>query len=104
MRTTFLPEADNELDDALYYSAETWGDEQAVKYTAQMHTAIARLASGHGHIRYHDDLYPGLQMGRSGQHRIFGLPLDDEFLVIAILHVKQDYIARILARLDGLNG
>lgn len=102
VNVAYLSGAEADLINAIHTSAETWGYDQAVRYTARLREAIGRLADGQGHIRHHDDLYPELRMVRSGHHRVFGFVQGDRLLVVAILHVKQDPVARVLARLDGM--
>jgi plasmid stabilization system protein ParE len=83
------------------YTLEQWGERECRTYIAQIETAASELALGNGTFKRLDELIHGLRARRAGRYYLFCLPRPEQpALILAILHERMDFIARLKERLD----
>jgi toxin ParE1/3/4 len=85
----FTPLAIADIEDIWDYSAETWGPDQADRYTDEIRDACHALAAGWRTGRL-VDIMPGYLKYTTGSHIIYFKAQMDRLEVIRILHNKQD--------------
>ena len=103
----YAPAALDSFDDILEYTAETFGEAQAVTYTEQLVARIEALAAGAGPrarpceflMRGNADV-AGLTYYREASHFLILLETADTLAVVEILHGRMD-LDRHLRRLAG---
>lgn len=97
MTYLFFSAADRHQDEIWNYTAENWGEEQAVRYIEGLHSAIAQAAEGNMVWRnpMHPKL-PGIYFIRYEHHYVFFKELPNKVIgVISILHEKMDLPSRL---------
>ena len=84
----------DDLDNIWNYTAQTWSEEQAVKYYNDIRNAVIVLASLPGYLgRSFEDIKPGLMGYGVGHHIIFYTKRKDGSIwVNRILHEKMDFV------------
>lgn len=103
----YAPAALDSFDDILEYTADTFGEAQAVTYTEQLVARIEALAAGAGPrarpceflMRGNADV-AGLTYYREASHFLILLETADTLEVVEILHGRMD-LDRHLRRLAG---
>jgi plasmid stabilization system protein ParE len=89
-----------DLRSIIRYTLEQWGEAQCRAYVARIEAAASELALGKGTFKRLDELIPGLRARRAGRHVLFCLPRPEQpALILAILHERMDFIARLKERL-----
>jgi toxin ParE1/3/4 len=89
-RLEFSRAAIGDFEDIWSYTLNTWGAEQAVRYTRAIRDCCHSLARGE---RVGSRLTLGKQPFRKirvGAHSIFLIESDDRFVVVRVLHARQD--------------
>ncbi len=76
----FIPLAIADIEGIWDYSAETWGPDQADRYTDEIRDGTGRLV----------DIMPGYLKYTTGSHIIYFKVQMDRLEVVRILHSKQD--------------
>lgn len=82
--------AKNDLREILRYTKETWGAEQAVKYSQQLRKALGTLAQTPGIGRLREKLAIGLRSLQAGSYTVFYKQSAAGIIVVRILHSKRD--------------
>lgn len=103
----YAPAALDSFDDILEYTADTFGEAQAVTYSEQLVARIEALAAGAGPrarpceflMRGNADV-AGLSYYREASHFLILLETADTLTVVEILHSRMD-LDRHLRRLAG---
>ena len=85
----FTPLAIGDIEGIWDYSAETWGPDQADRYTDEIRDACNALAAGWRTGRL-VDIMPRYLKYTTGSHIIYFKAQIDQLEVIRILHSKQD--------------
>ncbi|NKC11833.1 MAG: type II toxin-antitoxin system RelE/ParE family toxin [Gammaproteobacteria bacterium] len=94
------PEADEDLEGIVAYTAASWGVTQVRKYMAGLERKMEDLATGNAHYKRFDDLARGLKVSKYEHHYIFGLEREGKpTLILAIFHERMSMIERIMKRL-----
>lgn len=88
-RLLFLPAAITDIDGIWDYSAETWGPDQADRYTDEIRAACDDLAAARKSGRP-ADVRPGSLKYATGSHVIYFRDQGDRIEIIRILHGRQD--------------
>jgi len=85
----FTPMAIADIEAIWDYSADTWGPDQADRYTDEIRDACHALAAGRKTGRL-VDIRPGYLKYTTGSHVIYVKDQMDRLEVIRILHGRQD--------------
>ena len=85
-------EAANDLDEIFDYTVETFGPQQAIRYTDNLLQAMS-LAADFPSMGRPYSTKTGLDLKRynSGRHFFFYRVMDDGIEVLRILHQRQDF-------------
>ncbi|WP_421857131.1 type II toxin-antitoxin system RelE/ParE family toxin [Oricola sp.] len=88
-RVTFSPAAIADIEGIWDYTAESWGADQADRYTDDIRDACHDLATGRkqGRTVGIRDSYLKYAVGR---HFVFFVPTGDGIAVIRVLHQRMD--------------
>jgi toxin ParE1/3/4 len=78
--------ADSDLRQIARYTFETWGEQQALKYTQSLLDCFQRLADSPLLGRPSDDVSQGLRRIEQGRHVVFYRELSAGVRIIRILH------------------
>lgn len=82
--------AERDLEQIWVHTVETWGEDQAVRYVAQVRSAIDLLRSNPGLARIADDVRPGLRKFTVGSHVLY-VRVGEGFLrLVRVLHARMD--------------
>lgn len=84
------PRARRDLDDIWDYTAERWGEEQAVRYIETLRDAFARLSQAPCLGRRRDDVRDGYRSFPAGRHQVFYLVDEQGIVVVRVLHQRMD--------------
>lgn len=85
----FSPAAEADIDGIWEYSAETWGPDQADRYTDEIRDACLALAHERKLGRL-VDVRSGYLRLSTGSHVIYYLDHGDRLAVIRVLHNRMD--------------
>lgn len=88
-RLLFSPAAITDIDGIWDYSAETWGPDQADRYTDEIRAACDDLTAARKSGRP-ADVRPGYLKYATGSHVIYFRDQGDRLEIIRILHGRQD--------------
>ena len=88
-RVTFSPAAIADINSIWDYTAETWGVDQADRYTDDLRDSCHALARGEKKGR-NVDVRDGYLKYAVGKHFVFFVAADDGVNVIRILHQQMD--------------
>lgn len=88
-RVAFSPAAIADMDGIWDYTAETWGVDQADRYTDDIRDACHALAKGLKKGRS-VDVRDGYLKYAVGKHLVFFVTVDNGIAVIRILHQQMD--------------
>lgn len=90
-KTLFLtPEAQSDIVDILNYTIETWGEEQAVKYSDKLRTGFELLLENPLLGMQRDDIIPGNRIWRIEKHFAIYRLEESQISIIRVLHVNRD--------------
>ena len=90
--------AEEDLTEIWLYTHETWGFDQAEKYHNQIILCCEAVGRGNVRSKPVEGLMNGIHVHRCEQHYIFFLA-EKRPIVLAILHGRMDFIARLRDRL-----
>lgn len=90
--------AEEDLTGIWLYSYETWGFDQAEKYYDQIVSCCEAVGRGKARSKPVEGLADNIHVHRCEQHYIFFLSNECP-IVLAILHGRMDFIARLQERL-----
>lgn len=90
LRVRYARQAQSDITDILLYSEQRWGKRQREVYRATLRKTISILASEPEIGRARDDQLPGMKSHPTGSHVIYYMPLDNELLVVRVLHNRRD--------------
>ena len=88
-RVTYSPAAITDIDGIWDYTAETWGLDQADRYTDGIRDACNDLSAGVKHGRA-VDVRDGYLKYAVGKHIVFFVRAGDGVAVIRVLHQRMD--------------
>ncbi len=92
--------AESDLDKVLQYSFERFGENQMLKYNAQLMSCFDEISKISGHYKKIERKGKTLRSLHCPKHYIFALERGDQpLLIIAILHERMDLTIRIQNRL-----
>lgn len=93
----FTAQADEDLFDIYIYTYETWGSDQAVKYTNGLKAAINRLSQEPNRPGTVDrsSLRQGYRSYHQQRHLIFYRVVADDIEIIRILHDNMDALRHL---------
>ena len=90
--------AEEDLTGIWLCTYETWGFDQAEKYYDQISSCCEAIGSGKARSKSVEGLADNIHVHRYEQQYIFLLP-NERPIVLAILHGRMDFIARLQERL-----
>jgi toxin ParE1/3/4 len=90
-----LPRARADLADIWTYTRSRWSEEQADRYAASIHQAMARLAENPSLGRQVRGIPEEYRAYRSGSHMIFYRTVEEEPHVVRILHQSMDFLRHL---------
>lgn len=89
------PEARADLREIWSYSRQTWGDERAERYLADMRRVMEGLVAGTAPSHPADSIMAGYRKARSGRHAIWFRQAGERVEVIRVLHDRMDAMSRL---------
>lgn len=95
MTLLLSPEAVRDLGEIHDYTAERWGDTQALAYLRELQAACQRLVGNPDLGRRRADVPPPYRVLAVGSHLIVYRSVDDRIEVLNILHPAMDIAARL---------
>jgi toxin ParE1/3/4 len=90
--------AEEDLTEIWLYTYEKWGFEQAEKYYDQIVSCCEAVGGGKARSKPVKGLTDDIHVHRCERHYIFFVP-DERPIVLAILHGRMDFLARLQGRL-----
>ncbi len=90
MSISYAPRAAADLESIFEYTWRKWGSEQADKYTGELRAAIENAPSERWRIIACPNVRRGLSKIRSGVHLAFVRKRAGGWVVVRILHQRQD--------------
>lgn len=90
-RFTLRPSASDDIDEIWRYTDLRWGEAQADAYVREIEAAIRRLATAPPPSSRCDAIKQGYLRLRAGSHFVFAIPIDQELIVIRVLHQSMDF-------------
>ena len=86
-------EAAEDLFKIWEYTVDTWSEQQADKYYAQLTLSFKKIAEKPSKAgSSYEEIYPGLKGKHVGKHVVFFLPRKDKpTLIVRILHERMDF-------------
>jgi toxin ParE1/3/4 len=96
------PQAEQDLEDILRYTLETWGGEQVRRYAHALDDAFENIATSDGVFRLPLPHYSDVFSCRCEQHIIFFVRphVNSTPIIIAIFHKKMDILVRLSDRIS----
>jgi toxin ParE1/3/4 len=85
----FSPAAESDIDGIWNYSADTWGPDQADRYTDEIRDACHALARGQKRGRA-VDVRPGYLKFSTGSHVIYYRDHGNRLEIVRILHGRME--------------
>jgi toxin ParE1/3/4 len=96
--------AETDLRDILRYTLKEWGVQQVRYYQCLLTAKLDSIAAGEVSARQFSKNLPEVLVTRCEHHYVFYTAQNRARpLIIAILHERQDLVARLADRLDGPN-
>ena len=89
-RLEFTRKASTDLEDIWAYTSRRWGSAQAQHNVSTIRDRCRALAGGALPATRVDVSGRAFVKSRAGSHVIFGIEAEATFLVVRILHVRQD--------------
>lgn len=102
LNVRFTELADSDLFNIYVYTYQTWGEEQAKRYTQALKAAITWIAEEPGRPGTVDrsKLYTGCRSYLVKRHLLFYRVVKDELEILRILHGKMDIESRLGEAID----
>jgi toxin ParE1/3/4 len=94
---SFAPQARQDLDDILLYSARTWGRDQVERYSAAINRVVDRTRQFPETGRDCETVLPGGRSVRCEHHRIYYTYDDHAVIVHRILHERRQVTPGMLS-------
>ncbi|MBV61427.1 type II toxin-antitoxin system RelE/ParE family toxin [Abyssibacter profundi] len=95
-------EAEQDLRGVFRYTLREWGSAQLERYRQALTETLNAIADGEVPRRVVSDNLPGVYVARCQHHFIFYVvPERKPPLVLAVLHERQDLVARLVERFEG---
>ena len=89
-RLLLSAETRQDLADIWLYSFETWGEDQANRYSAALHALFGRMVAGSVASRAAESTRPGLRKLPIGRHVVFFRDSAEAVEVVRVLHEQMD--------------
>lgn len=86
----FSPAAKNDIDRIWEYTAQNWGEAQAVRYIRDIQTVCEGLTTGETVSRSIDSIRAGYRKSACGSHMVYYKHNDERISIIRILHQSMD--------------
>ena len=101
MRTYRLSDdADNDLKAIARYTLQQWGEDQTIRYMHSLDQIFSTLTDRPPTARQFSLRFPQVLVIRCNRHYAFYVPPENEIpLIIAVLHERMNFIARLQDRL-----
>ena len=80
------PKAEADLEDIWRYAVDTWGVDQAIKYTDDINAAFLRLAQTPHLFKERREFSPPVRIAPHASHLIVYLVDDQGIIVVRVLH------------------
>jgi len=93
-------EAENDILNIVTYTAGKWGIEQARVYSETLAACMEKLALKEPAYKQLNAFSPPILVKHCKHHYIFGQQTVHDFVIIAVLHERMDFISRIKERLE----
>ena len=87
----FSPAALEDIENIWDYTVETWGIDQAERYTDAIRDACFALATGEKQGRNAFEIREGYFKHATGRHLIFFIKTGEGLAVIRVLHQSMDF-------------
>lgn len=94
-KAELTPRAEADMRDIWRYTAETWSEQQAQRYSDDLFDMMEALALAPQRGRPADDLSLGLRKQNCGAHTIFYRPSETGALIVRVLHQRMDHAAKL---------
>jgi toxin ParE1/3/4 len=89
-RLDYAPLAEKDLDLIFEYTVETWGQEQAIRYSEDLIDAISLLAEFPYTGRDRSGWVEGLRSLVVAQYLVLYRVLEDDVRILRVLHERED--------------
>ncbi|WP_031425437.1 type II toxin-antitoxin system RelE/ParE family toxin [Flavimarina sp. Hel_I_48] len=83
--------ADNDIDDIVDYTLETWGESQTHDYVSELFQLLQTLAESPEIGRSASEYAPSLKRYNFKSHTVFYEPTKNGIFVVRILGQRQDF-------------
>jgi toxin ParE1/3/4 len=95
------PSAEDDLKDIARYTLKHWGKKQSLHYASHLETRFLEITDRTCFSHFFSERYPQIQVTRCEHHYIFYLHPEGQLpCIIAVLHERMDWVARLKNRLD----
>jgi len=93
--------AQEDLKEIARYTQVNWGEKQSLHYASLLESKFNQIVSKSTYPRTFSERYPQIQVSRCEHHYIFFIyPDNNPVLIIAVLHERMDFIAKLKNRLE----
>lgn len=82
--------ADRQVQDIWRYSRDRWGAARATAYLAEIDEALTKAVMTPSLLRPRSELGKGIVARKVMSHIAYGVIVDDELIVVAVLHGRMD--------------
>lgn len=93
MKVKVSQEAKNDLVDIAEYTQKKWGVRQRQKYIGLIQGQFKHIAQNPLACRKRTEYNPQIRISHVGQHLVVYLIIDEDILVIRVLHGSADFEA-----------
>jgi toxin ParE1/3/4 len=83
-------EADQELEDILFYTKTQWGDKQLENYTAKIYGIFEKISENPNLGTPADYIFEGIRKIRVEKHLIIYIQKEEVTKILRVLHHSQD--------------
>ena len=98
----FAAEARKDLADIAAYTRDTWGVQQAIRYSGLLDNCFEDIAANHAVSKLYNRKFPNIRMCRCERHRIFFVRPEQlkKAIIIAILHERMNFMTHLQKRIS----
>ncbi len=93
--------AERDLRDIWIYTFETWGEEQADRYTQGLRNCCEKVVENPSLGKLVNEIGAGLRVSHCQHHYLFYLTDNKRIIIVGILHEKMDLIQRLQERIHA---
>jgi len=91
--------AERDLRNVWIYTFETWGEEQADRYTQGLKNCCEKVVKNPSLGKLVNEIGAGLRVSHCQHHHLFYLTANKRIIIVGILHEKMDLIQRLQERI-----